>query len=302
MDVTEERADPERAWQPPAAQLPPVTEERDDGGDRPRRSDRRGRRKPGRGGVQLLSGLSGQRHPYPLAELTQRQPAVSGGVLQRFHRRLPGPLCDGQNVLALDGLIPGVRSHAPSGAHGGAAPVDVRWRADETSLATGIPGVDRRSGVRQTSADDGCRPPWSSGLVCCRRGASSRRGCSKMASAQGQQDLHWHLEINDGGRTVAVADVTTSYGADRTAWASLRTVSGHIPPGIRVSLVDAVLDLPQVQDSARLKAAFPLGDSESLRRLQQRCENVTVHPAGASALLEASIRPGGSGACWMAQA
>src|SRR5215471_17034184 len=139
MDVTEERADPERAWQPPAAQLPPVTEERDDGGDRPRRSDRRGRRKPGRGGVQLLSGLSGQRLPYPLAELTQRQPAVSGGALQRFHRRLPGPLRDGQYVLALDGLIPGVRSHAPSGARGGAAAVDVRWRADETSLVTGIP-------------------------------------------------------------------------------------------------------------------------------------------------------------------
>jgi hypothetical protein len=123
-----------------------------------------------------------------------------------------------------------------------------------------------------------------------------------MVFTQGQQALHWHLEINDGERTVAVADVTTSHGTDRTAWASLRTVAGHIPPGIRVSLVDAVLDLPQVQDSARLKAAFPLGDSESLRRLQQRCENVTVHPAGASALLEASIRPGWAGARWMAQA
>jgi hypothetical protein len=120
--------------------------------------------------------------------------------------------------------------------------------------------------------------------------------------AHGQQDLHWHLEINDGERTVAIADVTTSHGADRTTWASLRTVSGHIPPGVRVTLVDAVLDLPQVQDSARLKAAFPLGDSESLRRLQQRCENVTVHPAGASALLEASIRPGWAGPSWMAQA
>ena len=120
--------------------------------------------------------------------------------------------------------------------------------------------------------------------------------------AQGQQDMHWHLEINDGERTVAIADVTTSHGDDRTTWASLRTVSGHIPPGVRVTLVDAVLDLPQVQDSARLKAAFPLGDSESLRRLQQRCENVTVHPAGASALLEASIRPSWAGPNWMAQA
>ena len=114
-----------------------------------------------------------------------------------------------------------------------------------------------------------------------------------MAFTEQQHDVHWHLEINDGERTVAVADVTASPGADRTAWASLRTVSGHIPPGSLVSLVDAVLDLPHVRESSRLKAAFPLGDSESLRRLQQRCADVTVHPAGASALLEASIRPPG---------
>jgi hypothetical protein len=60
-----------------------------------------------------------------------------------------------------------------------------------------------------------------------------------------------------------------------------------------VSLVDAVLDLPEVQESARLEVTFPLGDSESLHRLQERCEDVTTHPAGVSALLEANLPSAG---------
>jgi hypothetical protein len=104
---------------------------------------------------------------------------------------------------------------------------------------------------------------------------------------------HRHVEINDGERTVAAADVTTSQESDGTARASLRAESGHIPPGSRVSLVDAVLDLPEVQESARLEVTFPLGDSESLHRLQERCEDVTTHPAGVSALLEANLPSAG---------
>jgi hypothetical protein len=104
-----------------------------------------------------------------------------------------------------------------------------------------------------------------------------------------EHDLHQHVEVYDGDRAVAAAEVTTSQGPGRTARASLRAQAGHITPGSRARLVDAVLDLPEVQESARLKAAFPLGDSESLHRLQERCKDVSTHPAGASALLDASL-------------
>ncbi len=107
-----------------------------------------------------------------------------------------------------------------------------------------------------------------------------------------EHDLHQHVEISNGDRTVAAAEVTTSPGPDATARASLRAESGHITPGSRANLVDAVLDLPEVQDCARLEAAFPLGDSESLHRLKQRCEDVSTHPAGASALVEATLPSG----------
>jgi hypothetical protein len=56
-----------------------------------------------------------------------------------------------------------------------------------------------------------------------------------------------------------------------------------------------VLDLPQVQESTRLEVAFPLGDSESLHRFQERCEDVSTRPAGWSALLDANLQPGSAG-------
>ena len=102
-------------------------------------------------------------------------------------------------------------------------------------------------------------------------------------------DLRQRLEVSDDDRTVATAEVTTSEGSGGTARVSLHAEPGHISPGRRASLVDAVLDLPEVQESARVEAAFRLGDGESLRRLQECCEDVSTRPAGWSALLDANL-------------
>jgi hypothetical protein len=102
-------------------------------------------------------------------------------------------------------------------------------------------------------------------------------------------DLRQRVEVSDDDRTVATAEVTTSEGSGGTARVSLRAESGHIAPGRRACLVDAVLDLPEVQESARVEAAFQLGDGESLHRLQERCEDVSTRPAGWSALLDANL-------------
>jgi hypothetical protein len=102
-------------------------------------------------------------------------------------------------------------------------------------------------------------------------------------------DMRQHVEVSDDDRTVATAEVTTSEESGGTARVSLRAEPGHIPPGCRASLVDAVLDLPEVQQGARVEAAFWLGDSESLQRLQERCEDVSTRPAGWSALLDANL-------------
>lgn len=102
-----------------------------------------------------------------------------------------------------------------------------------------------------------------------------------------------HVEVKEGDQTVAAAEVTTSQETDGTARASLHAASGHIVPGRRASLVDAVLDLPEVQASARLEATVPLGDGESLERLRQRTDDTATRPAGSTALVDAKIPPDG---------
>ena len=104
-----------------------------------------------------------------------------------------------------------------------------------------------------------------------------------------EHDLHQRVEVSDDDRTVATAEVTTSEGSGGTARVSLRAEPGHITPGRRGSLVDAVLDLPEVQESTHVEAAFRLGDDESLHRLQDRCEDVSTRPAGWSALVDANL-------------
>jgi hypothetical protein len=110
--------------------------------------------------------------------------------------------------------------------------------------------------------------------------------------ALGEHFLH-RVEVSDNDRTVAAAEVTISAGSGGTVQASLRSESGHITPGRRACLVDAVLDLAQMRGCARLLAVLPLGDHESLQRLRERCWNVSARAAGASAILEADLLPHG---------
>jgi hypothetical protein len=67
-----------------------------------------------------------------------------------------------------------------------------------------------------------------------------------------------HVEIRMGGQVVAAAEVTLPVAG--TARTSLRAAAGHVAPGRRSDLVDAVMDLPEVQASHRLEATVPLGD------------------------------------------
>jgi hypothetical protein len=108
-------------------------------------------------------------------------------------------------------------------------------------------------------------------------------------------DLRQRVEVRDDDRTVATAEVTTSQGSGGTARVSLRAEPGHITPGRRASLIDAVLDLLGVQGSALVEAAFRLGDSESLHRLQERCEDVSTRPAGWARSSMRTIRPAAPG-------
>jgi hypothetical protein len=105
-------------------------------------------------------------------------------------------------------------------------------------------------------------------------------------------DKSRHIEVTEGGQTVAAAEVTTLDDAGRTVRASLLPSSGPAPPYSRASLVDAVMDLPEVQASSRLEATVPLGDAGSLQRLRERTEDTVTRPAGSTALVDADIPAG----------
>ena len=104
-------------------------------------------------------------------------------------------------------------------------------------------------------------------------------------------DQSRHVEVKDGDKTIAAAEVTTVRNAEGTIRTSLLPPSGAMAPGSRASLVDAVMDLPEVQASSRLEATVPLGDGESLDRLRERTEDTVTRPAGSTVLVDADIPP-----------
>ena len=97
----------------------------------------------------------------------------------------------------------------------------------------------------------------------------------------------------DGDRTIANCRGDDLPGSRLDRSRRAHAAPGHVPPGRRASLVDAVMDLPEVQASARAWRATARGDTQSLERLRQRTRDaVPARPAG-TALADADIpRPG----------
>jgi hypothetical protein len=95
---------------------------------------------------------------------------------------------------------------------------------------------------------------------------------------------------DEDGRCVAAADIEV---VDRSAArASLHVESGQLPAGTRTRLVDAVLDNPEVSSREHVQVALPLGDTEILDRVRERCEPGEVRAAGATCLVEADLAGG----------
>lgn len=104
-------------------------------------------------------------------------------------------------------------------------------------------------------------------------------------------DKSRRVEVKKEGQTIAAADVTPLENPEGTVRTSVRPSSGPSAAGIRTDLVDAVMDLPEVQHSSRLEATVPVGDSESLSRLRERTKDAVTRPAGSTVLLDGDIAP-----------
>ncbi len=101
---------------------------------------------------------------------------------------------------------------------------------------------------------------------------------------------------DDQGRAVGSADIEVV--DDSVVRASLHVEAGHVQPGARARLVDAVMDAPEVVGRRRLEASLPLGDTEILHRVRARTASEETRAAGASCLVDAELperepEPGG---------
>ena len=94
--------------------------------------------------------------------------------------------------------------------------------------------------------------------------------------------------IEENGRPLASAEVRPT-DEPWVVHSELHVESGHLPGGTRTRLVDAVLDHPKVDEADRLLATMPLGDTEMLDRVRQRCDDVEARAAGATTLVEARL-------------
>jgi hypothetical protein len=96
------------------------------------------------------------------------------------------------------------------------------------------------------------------------------------------------IELRENGRMLAAADVRPAEepGVVRS---DLHVESGQLPEGTRTRLVDAVLDLPQVDEAQRLVATMPISDTEMLDRVRERCHDVETHSAGATKIVDARL-------------
>jgi hypothetical protein len=76
---------------------------------------------------------------------------------------------------------------------------------------------------------------------------------------------------------------------DSVVRASLHVEAGHLPPGTRTRLVDAVLDAPEVSSRRHVEVAVPIGDGEMLDRVRERSKTNETRAAGTSCLISAEL-------------
>jgi hypothetical protein len=103
-----------------------------------------------------------------------------------------------------------------------------------------------------------------------------------------RSEEHPTIEIEDDGRTLATADLHPADGTG-VLHSDLHAESGPLPAGTRARLVDAVLDSPDASEADHLRATMPLGDTEMLERVRERCDDVEARAAGATKIVDARL-------------
>jgi hypothetical protein len=100
-------------------------------------------------------------------------------------------------------------------------------------------------------------------------------------------DSH-EIAVEVDGRLAGIATVSPT-DDPAVVRSAMHVESGHLPPGARAILVDAVLDDPDVRQASHLSASMPTGDTEMVDRVRERADAVELRATGATKLVEADL-------------
>lgn len=102
---------------------------------------------------------------------------------------------------------------------------------------------------------------------------------------------HSRFEVaidDEEGRLLAAADIDLTDPS--VARVVLHVQARNAPPGTRSRLVDAVLAVPEVAARRHLQVALPLGETEILERVRERCDGSQARAAGFTCFVDADVR------------
>ena len=99
------------------------------------------------------------------------------------------------------------------------------------------------------------------------------------------------ISLEEDGRLLAEATLSEVDPTGRVQ-AQVHVEPGHLPPGTRQAMAEALHERVQSTDAEHLTAAVPLGDGELIDGIRRPLTDVNLRAAGATSLIEGDLPHG----------
>ena len=96
------------------------------------------------------------------------------------------------------------------------------------------------------------------------------------------------ISLEKDGRLLAEATLS-DVDPDGRLKAQVHVEAGHLPPGTRTAMAEAIHERVQSSSAEHLTAAVPLGDGELIDGLARPLSDVTLRAAGATSLIDGDV-------------
>jgi hypothetical protein len=98
------------------------------------------------------------------------------------------------------------------------------------------------------------------------------------------------ITLEEDGRLLAEATLSDVDESGRLQ-AQVHVEAGHLPPGTRSAMAEAIHERVQSSSAEHLTAAVPLGDGELIDGIRRPLTDVTLRAAGVTSLIDGDVAP-----------